>query len=440
MAFPPQSKRRLHLILITTLGALVGVALWLAGEAEAAPLRLAVGVGVALLLYLIVNLGHAVAQRADFALHLPPWGWTFIALAVGVGILAFTSGNNLLYLLLSILLATLFVSLLAARLSLSRLQVNLTFPDHLFVAEPAPLTIELVNGKRLLPAFSLTVWSGETTEEPVQAPLAYFPIIPARTMARARIERRYDRRGIYRVGGLTLVTRFPFGLIEQRRFLPVAGELAVYPQPLAVEELERLLPVAQGRVQSRTKGAGGDLYALRGYVPSDHRRLIDWKATARTAQLMVREFHHDDEWQVTIAFDNRVAAEQLADEALLTQFERAVRAAAGLTEQFLAAGAEVRMLACKKSSGFGRDQQHYYAMLRLLARLRPQAVDEATSSNQPAMAETADGDATPGISDNDDRCQSLRDEHAADEGLYILLTSRPTAATAAAHVIRFDEV
>src|SRR5262249_44429527 len=123
----------------------------------------------------------------------------------------------------------------------------------------------------------------------VPTELVYLPIIPARASASARIERSFPRRGVYPISGFVVHSRFPFGFIEQRRRLEANGEIVVYPAPLPLDEFAHALPPLLGRVESRAKGSGSDLYAIRQYISSDHRRQIDWKATAKTSQVMVRE-------------------------------------------------------------------------------------------------------------------------------------------------------
>src|SRR5258706_10825454 len=58
-----------------------------------------------------------------------------------------------------------------------------------------------------------------------------------------------------------------------------------------------------GQIQSHARGSGDYLYAIRRYHPSDHMRYIDWKATAKSSTMMVREHMREDEWRLTIVFD-----------------------------------------------------------------------------------------------------------------------------------------
>jgi len=184
-----------------------------------------------------------------------------------------------------------------------------------------------------------------------------------------RIERSFTRRGVYPVTGFVISTSFPFGFVEQRRFIEWRGEIVVYPQPQLPGDFTQLPPFAQGRLESRAKGSGNDLYAIRPYLTSDHHHHIDWKATAKTARLMVREFTRDDDWRITITFDSQADEQTAAAPAFDQIFERAVAFAAGLITHFTEMGAEVRLVTDDADSGFGISPAHRFEMLRLLARL-----------------------------------------------------------------------
>lgn len=348
-------------------GDLPGATFWLRG---------ALLLFVALVIYALPKLAQLVNPDAlPFRLPLQTPGiGAFFGILVGVvAVFAFGTGNNLLYLIFSLLLATLIVSTIAARLNLTRLDLAVQPPKHLFADEPAVLELILSNRKRLLPTFSLTVAFGSLTAksegETKLRELAFFPIIPPRAKARARAKHTFVQRGVYPLRNLAVLTRFPFGLWERGYTLDSDSEIIVYPRLLSPAEVEQTCPVALGQLESVRKGNGSDLYAIRPYQPADHRHAIDWKATAKTANLMVREFTRDDDWRLTVIFDVRATA------AESERFERAISLTASLLEHFIALGAAVRLVVGETDCGYGSSRAHWYAMLRELARL--QTVEES---------------------------------------------------------------
>src|SRR5262245_4855384 len=179
--------------------ALISIIAGQIGQSEFAALGSKVALGLALLivLYVAPRLAQSINFNSGFSVHVPNAGLLFFALILLVTILSLSSGNNLLYLVLSALLATMFVSWAPSRLNLSRVGVSVRFPNHIFAGESATFDLTVTNRSRLLPAFSLTVAMSEGAAGGQASPKAkegattsieivYLPIIPARASASAR--------------------------------------------------------------------------------------------------------------------------------------------------------------------------------------------------------------------------------------------------------------
>ncbi|MCG8594101.1 MAG: DUF58 domain-containing protein, partial [Kiloniellales bacterium] len=75
----------------------------------------------------------------------------------------------------------------------------------------------------------------------------------------------------------------------------------------------RLLPrqparsVLNGRHASRLRGRGLSFEELRGYLPGDDIRSIDWKVTARTGEPHVRVFTEERDRPALIVVDQRMS-------------------------------------------------------------------------------------------------------------------------------------
>ena len=99
-------------------------------------------------------------------------------------------------------------------------------------------------------------------------------------------------------------TRFPFAFLKKTRSVPLAREIIVYPSIEATDELFEVLPMITGEFETFARGRGYDLYRIREYMPEDSARHVDWKATAKSGSLKVREFSREDERKLRIVFDN----------------------------------------------------------------------------------------------------------------------------------------
>src|SRR5882724_9009419 len=126
----------------------------------------AIAAGISLILaligalYIIPRLARNVrlevlrfAIRTSFTVE----GLLFVVFLVIIGFAAWNNGNNLLYLVLSAMIAFLIAANLIARISLADVSIQLRFPDHIFAGEPANISVTLLNHKRFMPSYSLMV-------------------------------------------------------------------------------------------------------------------------------------------------------------------------------------------------------------------------------------------------------------------------------------------
>src|SRR5436309_15819670 len=81
--------------------------------------------------------------------------FAFAILVVGWG--AIISGNNMLFLIVAAMMATLLVSGLVSRLCLAALELDFQVPEHVAAGRNVPGKIFVRNQKWLLPSFSIRV-------------------------------------------------------------------------------------------------------------------------------------------------------------------------------------------------------------------------------------------------------------------------------------------
>ncbi len=324
----------------------------------------------------------------DLPIQLTTGGGIFLGILTIVGLAAWNTGNNLLFLVFSLLCSTLFVGWAAARTSLRDLVVSARFPDHIFAGEAAPVIVTLRNQKRALPSFSILVEArGPKTSanlekrklkrtEHHKRPLAYFTYIPHRAAAEQRVEQLFPERGHVLINGFELSTRFPFGFVRRRRRLKARNvDLVIYPKPEPIGDDLHLLPMYAGRMASMRRGAGHDLFSLRDYQPQDDLRHIEWKATARSRRLTVREFTSEDERRTTIILDTTSYPDSDLG-SFRERFERGVVRAASHLKHFIDERAEVRLILGSEIGPYGTGLEHLYKCLRRLALVTSQGPEE----------------------------------------------------------------
>ena len=307
-------------------------------------------------------------------------GMVYIAGILVIALAALNTGNNLLFMVLACLLAGILISGLLSRVVLGGIDVRLELPEHIFAQRTILAIAELNNTKQIVPSFSLSLVSEEVPKPQENASPnsvarildrpVYFPHIPHRQTVRQNVELTFPRRGIYRQDALGLRTRFPFGFLQKTRRVDSAIEVVVYPRIQPTEEFYEILPLVSGELESYQRGRGNDLYAIRDYQFNDSARHVDWKASARTGVLQVKEFAREDERRVLLVFDPYIGSQGM-DARAAERFERAVNLCAALAWHFY----EINSVMEFRSAGFATPRmgagEIVYDILRYLASVTP---------------------------------------------------------------------
>lgn len=150
-----------------------------------------------------------------------------------------------------------------------------------------------------------------------------------------------DRRGVQLLGPLRAERSDPLGL--SRRTLHLSGTAEAVVTPLVVA-----LPwpaMASGgplgdRLAVRSMGrSGSEFHSQRLYVPGDDPRRINWRASARTDELVIRQTSPEVLSRCTVVLDTH------RDSGSGEAFERAVAVAASVLASACSAGVATRLVA-----------------------------------------------------------------------------------------------
>ena len=360
--------------------------------------------------------------RQTFHYEVTKAGVAYVLVTLVIGVAALNTGNNLLYIVVAAMLSAILVSGVVSALVLRGLELEVRLPEHVFAGRPVVGRVVLRNPRRFLPSFSIRVvparrekkprkqwrWEPATfTFPPNRAPgnqwvnlrdwrvqrvqvappapgifegMIYFPYLPPRTNLTADLELRFDWRGRYRESTFGVATRFPFAFLTKTRDVALEREILVYPPVETPDELFEILPLVRGEWESFVRGRGSDLYRIREYLPEDSARHVDWKATAKSGSLKVREFSREDERKLCIVFDNP-AVGVISVQA----YEHAVNLAASLAWHFSSQAAEVSFLI----TGHGRGAD-LHEFLAHLAVIEPQTAPQGTPGPQAGLLRDVD--------------------------------------------------
>jgi uncharacterized protein (DUF58 family) len=135
-----------------------------------------------------------------------------------------------------------------------------------------------------------------------------------RTVSTALLPRR---RGDLRSLGVTVRSRGPLGLAARQRTLDAPGVVRSLPPfdsrkhlPSRLARLREL----DGRAAVRVRGQGTEFDSLREYVRGDDVRSIDWRASARNRNVVVRTWQPERDRRVVLVLDtSRTSAGRVED-------------------------------------------------------------------------------------------------------------------------------
>ena len=129
------------------------------------------------------------------------------------------------------------------------------------------------------------------------------------------------RRGDRHADRVTVRSFGPLRLAARQRSFDVAGTIRALPPFESRKHLpSRLASLRQldGRSAVRTRGQGTEFDSLRDYVEGDDVRSIDWRATARRRNVVVRTWQPERDRRVIIVLDpSRTSAGRVGDQPRL---------------------------------------------------------------------------------------------------------------------------
>ena len=288
-------------------------------------------------------------------------GLLFTLAILVIGVAAVVSANNLLFLVVAAMLSTLLVSGFICRLSLAGLELDIMLPDQITARRKVAARVAVRNLKRGMPSFSISL-AGEG-DSVFSSPL-YFPMIAGRTTIEETVEVCFGRRGAHRENSFRFSTSFPFGFLERGIRVRLQREALVYPSIDPQPGFEELLGGIAGEVEAYYRGRGNDFYRIRPYEAMESARYVDWKATAHTGDLQVREFAREQEHIIEIFLDLQ-APDELGD-----WFEQAVECCAFLAWRVTRRGSRIRF----RTQEFDLvvpEEGDVYAVLKYLALVAP---------------------------------------------------------------------
>lgn len=203
-------------------------------------------------------------------------------MTVLLGLSAVNTGNNLLFLVVSGLLAFMSVTGIAGMLNIKGLTPVLIAPDEVFTGTAARFQVRIENSKRHLPSFLIRV------DCPGGEGLV-LPIVPAGSTLEQGISVTMPKRGHASIATVTLSSPFPVSFFTRYWIFPLDDRFVVFPRMIATH-----LPAGGdeggGARDTRfRRGDEGEFEGLSPYSGAEPLRQIHWKHFARSGELLVKQ-------------------------------------------------------------------------------------------------------------------------------------------------------
>lgn len=296
-------------------------------------------------------------------------------LAAVLAVAAVVAGIPILYELVYALVALLVLSLLWTRTLVQSLSASRALRTKwCVVGEAVAEEFTLRNFSRL-PGLWVEVRDSSTIPGYEPGTVQTLGSLETRTW---RTSARCDRRGLYTLGPLRLLTGDPFGIFQGEVTYAATTSFVVYPPLVELPEL----PMPYGRMQGtsrtllRSLEVSTDASGLRDHAPGDGLHRIHWLSSARTGELRSKEFAMEASSNLWVILDLERRAH--VGSGLESTEEYAVKVAGALVHRALRDGKAVGLVAHGSDRivvSPGKGTAHLWRIMEVLATVKADGPD-----------------------------------------------------------------
>ncbi len=287
-------------------------------------------------------------------------GTTYIAATIVLAVAAINTGNNAIYIAVTLMLGCLLLSGIASKSGLRHLSIEIEGIDEAWAGRPANGRLRVRNDSRLWNVRDVVLTS------PALADAVLVPIVPRRSELIVTAAFQFPRRGRAHVSGIDSYTRYPFGFVLKKRRLRVESDVVVYPQILSEEMVnERFRPAAGDDSPAGRPGPGTEIHSFREYARGDSLRQVHWKKSASVGRWIMKQSDAEVARSLHVVVDP-FRPRGASDEA----FEEMITAAATFIYHAARRGLDVT-LALPRVTLRARDAEPAGPLFRALALVEP---------------------------------------------------------------------
>lgn len=300
-------------------------------------------------------------------------GGAYLFATLVIGFAALNTGNNSLYIGLSLLLSTLLLSGIASKDGLRKIQLSFVGMEDAWAGRPTRGVLRVRNVSSIWNVRDIIIVA------PTMARPSLVTEVRRRSSVDAEVEFLFPERGRAELTTVDLYTRYPFGLFLKKRRVRLEGSTIVFPRLLdqSVDAHSRREMRGEIEIDGR-QGSGSDLFGFREYAVGDSLREIHWKKSASIGRWIMKE-HQSEAGHMLILLVDPV----LPSHALRERFEAMISEVATLIHDAIQSERDV-VLHIAMETWSTRVDPSARTLFEALALLEP-----ATSALLPAVGTQA---------------------------------------------------
>jgi uncharacterized protein (DUF58 family) len=266
--------------------------------------------------------------------------------ALAGGLVALIAPHLLVLVAVNAVLLVVIAGDLLLAASISSVEVRRSGAARIHLGQPGTVTLTVLNaGPRRLRGQVRDGWRPSACAQPARAGID----LAAGGSSAFGTTLTPQRRGDIAAGLVTVRSLGPLGLAARQRSLPAPWTVRVLPPFLSRKHLpEKLARLREldGQHRSMLRGQGTEFDSLRTYVLGDDIRSIDWRSSARHADVLVRTWRPERDRRIVIVLDTgRTSAGRVGD---ITRLDASMDAALLLAALAVRAGDRVDLLAADR--------------------------------------------------------------------------------------------
>jgi uncharacterized protein (DUF58 family) len=199
-----------------------------------------------------------------------------------LGFAAVNTGNNLLYLIVSLLLGFMTISGLLGWLNIRGLECHLALSDEIYCNIPTLVTLTIANRKHYIDSYLLHIQAagGERL---------LTSVLKGATGSSSFIQ-TFHQRGRLSFETATVTSPFPVNFFVRGMIVPVESDIVIFPSP-AVSGTSpfKAETSAYGELLGAERGFDGEMRTIGDYTGVEPLKQIHWRLSARQEWFKIKE-------------------------------------------------------------------------------------------------------------------------------------------------------